>query len=368
MRKGEAMLKQSWHKVAAAAALLVVAAAAYAAETTTYTYDSRGRLVKVEHAGSVNDGVITQYGLDKADNRTNVTVTGAPNIITGTAAGDTLNGTAAYDIVYGLGGNDWINLHHGPNDSAFGGDGNDVIFFRGAMTAADTIDGGAGADQIALQGNYSAGLTLGTGITAVESFGFLSASDNRFGGGGTGPFSYSIVTINQNVLAGQNMAFDATGLGPAETLTFNGAAETDGAFSLFGGQGNDSLAGGTGNDIIQGALGADVLTGRGGGDTFKYRTANDSTATSTDNITDFTSGDIVHLSIVDANSQVAGDQAFTFIGSSAFSGTAGQLRAQQQTGNQWLVQGDVDGNGTADLTLTLTSADGHALTSADFVL
>ena len=72
------MLKQSWSKVAVAAASFCVAASAYASETTTYTYDSRGRLVKVEHAGTVNDGVTTQYGLDKADNRTNVNVA-SPN-------------------------------------------------------------------------------------------------------------------------------------------------------------------------------------------------------------------------------------------------------------------------------------------------
>ncbi len=362
------MVGQSWWKVVAAAALLGSAAAAYASETTTYTYDPRGRLVKVEHSGTVNDGIVTQYGLDKADNRTNVTVTGAPNIVTGTAAGDTLNGTAGNDIVYGLGGNDWINLHHGGNDIGYGGDGNDVVFFRGAYSAADIVDGGAGADQIALQGNYAAGLTLGTGITAVESFGLLSSTDNRFGGGGAGPFVYSITTIDQNVPAGQNVSFDGTGLGATETFTFDGAAESDGAFSLFGGQGNDALAGGAGNDVIQGSLGADTLTGRGGGDTFKYRTASDSTAAASDNITDFTTGDIIHLSIIDANSTVAGDQAFSFIGPNAFGGVAGQLRVQLQSGNQWLVQGDVDGNGSADFSLTLTSADAHSPTAADFVL
>src|SRR6185436_13568208 len=101
---------------------------------------------------------------------------------------------------------------------------------------------------------------------------------------------------------------------------------------------------------------------------FKFRTASDSTAAASDNITDFTTGEIIHLSVVAANTQVAGDQAFAFIGSSAFGGVAGQLRAQLQSGNQWLVQGDVDGNGTADFSLTLTSADGHSLTAADFVL
>lgn len=53
-------------------------AAAVASETITYSYDARGRLIKVEHSGTVNNGVVANYTLDKAENRTNVKVTGAP--------------------------------------------------------------------------------------------------------------------------------------------------------------------------------------------------------------------------------------------------------------------------------------------------
>lgn len=56
-----------------------VAAAAYAAETITYRYDARGRLVRVERTGTINNGVTTNYTIDKADNRTNKTTTGSPN-------------------------------------------------------------------------------------------------------------------------------------------------------------------------------------------------------------------------------------------------------------------------------------------------
>lgn len=47
-------------------------------ETITYRYDARGRLIKVERSGSVNNGIVTNYSYDKADNRTNKTTTGAP--------------------------------------------------------------------------------------------------------------------------------------------------------------------------------------------------------------------------------------------------------------------------------------------------
>ncbi|HYN46650.1 MAG TPA: hypothetical protein VES64_08170 [Allosphingosinicella sp.] len=51
---------------------------AWAAETITYTYDSRGRLVKVMRTGTINNNVQAEYKYDKADNRTNVNVT-SPN-------------------------------------------------------------------------------------------------------------------------------------------------------------------------------------------------------------------------------------------------------------------------------------------------
>jgi uncharacterized protein involved in exopolysaccharide biosynthesis len=61
-------------KIALTAAALAAAAAALASETVTYTYDARGRLVKVERSGTVNNGVQAEYEYDKGDNRTNVNV------------------------------------------------------------------------------------------------------------------------------------------------------------------------------------------------------------------------------------------------------------------------------------------------------
>ena len=62
---------------AALAAICGLVDFAAATETTTYTYDAKGRLIKVVHSGTVNNGVTVDYTHDDADNRTNVTVTGA---------------------------------------------------------------------------------------------------------------------------------------------------------------------------------------------------------------------------------------------------------------------------------------------------
>jgi YD repeat-containing protein len=59
--------------------IAIVSTAAAASETIVYSYDAKGRLVKVERSGTVNNNVTANYSHDKADNRTNVTVTGSPN-------------------------------------------------------------------------------------------------------------------------------------------------------------------------------------------------------------------------------------------------------------------------------------------------
>lgn len=60
-----------------AVVVAAVPVAATATETITYSYDAKGRLVKVVHTGTVNNGVVKEYTHDKADNRKKVKVTGA---------------------------------------------------------------------------------------------------------------------------------------------------------------------------------------------------------------------------------------------------------------------------------------------------
>lgn len=71
-------MKHTLHLLAACG-LTALASAAQAGETITYTYDAKGRLVKVVHTGTVNNNVQTTYTHDKADNRKNTTTTGSPN-------------------------------------------------------------------------------------------------------------------------------------------------------------------------------------------------------------------------------------------------------------------------------------------------
>ena len=73
------MVRRSWWEVAVIAAAIGISAAASATETINYSYDSRGRLVKVVRNGTTTNNVSSNYSYDKADNRTNVTVNGSSN-------------------------------------------------------------------------------------------------------------------------------------------------------------------------------------------------------------------------------------------------------------------------------------------------
>ncbi|MDB5669875.1 MAG: hypothetical protein JWO25_834, partial [Alphaproteobacteria bacterium] len=79
----------------------------------------------------------------------------------------------------------------------------------------------------------------------------------------------------------------------------------------------------------------------------------------------FTNGDKIDLSFIDANTATPDiNDAFAFIGAAAFSHVAGELRAFQSAG-QWIVEGDVNGDGIADLVIAVNGAP--TITAGDFV-
>jgi uncharacterized protein RhaS with RHS repeats len=64
-------MRKSLEWVLTGTLLAGIAAAAVASEAVRYSYDAKGRLIRVEHNGSINNGVITSYTYDHADNRIN---------------------------------------------------------------------------------------------------------------------------------------------------------------------------------------------------------------------------------------------------------------------------------------------------------
>ena len=177
-----------------------------------------------------------------------------------------------------------------------------------------------------------------------------------FGGSDT-YYGHAGDTLFMELLGGNDTAYGYGG-----TDEFEGGAGND---LLDGGTGNDDLNGGSGNDTLIGGHGTDILFGGTQADKFVFKSASDSIrgATRRDTIIDFNKvqGDKIDLSMIDGNSTVAGNQAFTFIGAAAFSGVKGQLKYQGG-----IVAGDFNGDKIADFEIALTTSP--ALAKTDFIL
>lgn len=132
---------------------------------------------------------------------------------------------------------------------------------------------------------------------------------------------------------------------------------------LYGDAGHDTLLGGSGEDRLQGGDGNDKLTGGTEADTFVF---DNTLLGDTDTIVDFrrSEGDRIRMSGVDGNANLAGHQDFTFIGTGAFTGQAGQLHYSSD-GFETLLTGDINGDAVADFTIKLVDAPG--LIASDFI-
>lgn len=201
--------------------------------------------------------------------------------------------------------------------------------------------------------------------------------------GGKSGTTIRVVDIGENDLGvpAKNVSFDdntvfvnVDGLNyhPGDLLSLNVGLDIDGsakADRLTGLSGRDWLHGEGGKDILSGGAGADILTGGLGADRFDYNDITESTAglSGRDRILDFSQleHDRIDISGIDADIDRTGNQRFHFIDDDAFSGSAAEVRAVA-SGASTLVQGDVDGDGKADFSITLSGA--FHLKAGDFIL
>jgi Ca2+-binding RTX toxin-like protein len=142
---------------------------------------------------------------------------------------------------------------------------------------------------------------------------------------------------------------------------------TNGADGVYGYDGKDTLFGLGGDDWLEGGKDADVLNGGTGSDVFVFAAATDSTVGAPDQIVGFEgagpgAGDRLDFSAVDANTRVAGNQAFTV-------GASGTLRSIEKGGVTEIL-GDTNGNGIADFRLLIHDGawDASSYSVADAIL
>jgi Ca2+-binding RTX toxin-like protein len=155
----------------------------------------------------------------------------------------------------------------------------------------------------------------------------------------------------------------------ANAITGNGGMNFlsghDGSDNLLGLGGNDQLFGGNGDDILRGGTGVDVLTGNGGADRFIFDDLETAVGSRADRIADFSAaqGDLIDLSLIDANTTTLGDSFFTYLGGRPFqSGLApGQLRYVAD-GADVILQGSTNTDTAAEFEIRLANLSTPPLT------
>ena len=343
---------------------------------------------------------------------------------------DTVDGGTGNDYIHGGNGNDSL-VGGGGRDTIYGGAGNDVIRSSGqgvydgqggndivyaGLGTPETLRGGAGTDMLdttSFSGDYRVDLASGATNYAGESFiqfenlragsgddTLLGTNDRNVMQGGNGDDRISGRDGNDS-LYGQN-GDDYLGGGSGNDYMRGGndndrmsghggndrmygdagndwMAGQDGDDLLNGGLGDDTLSGGAGDDVLIGSTGRDVMTGGSGEDVFRFYSTSDSpfgVSTTYDRITDFQGAGInftfatedkIDLSSIDANVNLAGNQAFVFTGTT--SGGAGTIWMQDVGGETWL-RVNTDSDSTPEMTVRIVDGTDTASDywAGDFVL
>jgi Ca2+-binding RTX toxin-like protein len=307
-------------------------------DTASYRWDKAGVTVDlaiVIAQNTIGSGIDTLVGIEnlegsdyndtlRGDAGDNVIITGAGNNLVEARAGN--------DTIYSTGNNDKI----------YAGEGNDKII---AQFSNSIFDGGAGNDTLDLS-NWTQPVHVDLAVTTAQTVsaivGLPSVVDTIVGIENVIGSTYgdNVLSGNDadNVLTCSNSDTVFTGLNTPNVGTND---------TLDGRGGNDTLTGGAGNDTLTGGTGADTFIFNGGG--------------GVDLITDFNAaeGDKINL-----HNTTWGNIPLTYIGESAFSSVAGQVRVTGAVGNQ-TVEIDHLGNGLYIEVIHVN--DAQALNVNDFI-
>ncbi|MGV6847638.1 MAG: hypothetical protein ACWA5A_04590 [Marinibacterium sp.] len=201
-----------------------------------------------------------------------------------------------------------------------------------------------------------------TTVTKIAGQADIVTTDYKVGKGGTtikGGDDHDII------LGGKG---DDTLKGGKGVDHIDGGTQND---AIYGGKDGDFLYGGGGTDDLYGGRGMDTLSGGKGADDFVFHDPKEThqRISKSDKIIDFESrganADHIDLSEMDADIHSTGYQPFDFIGTNDFSGKSGELRYFHNP-KYTIVQGDVDGDGSADFSIRLSGS--HDLLGSHFYI
>jgi Ca2+-binding RTX toxin-like protein len=132
----------------------------------------------------------------------------------------------------------------------------------------------------------------------------------------------------------------------------------------FGGFGHDVLRGGYGDDSLTGGASGDILDGGPGSDTFVFHAGN-SNLNDRDHITDFSSLDVIDLSMIDVIGTSNAEAPFRFVDSESTQAGTVWITGKYENWTVWVNQ---DG-GAPDMAINVTLSGGlNTLAKADFLL
>jgi Ca2+-binding RTX toxin-like protein len=265
---------------------------------------------------------------------------GGSNVLRGGAGQDNLLGGGGADLMYG--GTDGDSYYvDNPGDIAWeyaGDGGTDVVW----ASVSYHLPAGSEIEQLNVE-DYNSTAPINLTGNEFNQFLFGSAGDNVLDGGagadhmygGKGNDTYivdnpgdvlfengDIHSTPQNESEGfdtvlTSVSYDVGLYNEIEVLQGIGNAD----IQLVGSLDDNRIIGNDGNNVIFGSYGKDTVTGGGGADLFAWNSIDEMGHSNFDPeiVTDFQPHfDLLGLSLIDANEMVAGDQAFTFIDTAAF--------------------------------------------------
>ncbi|WP_280370124.1 calcium-binding protein [Pseudomonas sp. BN411] len=278
--------------------------------------------------------------------------------LTGSNFNDTLTGNAGANTLDGGLGNDVL----------IGGDGSDIYFVNAAgdvVSETNAVAATGGTDTVySSLGAYTlganvenlrllaAGAANGTGNALANTL-FAGAGNNVLdGGAGVDTASYLYATAAVTASLAVTIA-QATGGSGSDTLL--------NVESLTGSNFNDILTGNAAANVLNGGLGVDQLAGGAGADLFDFNALGEmGVGALRDVVKDFKTveGDKLDLSTLDANAATVANEAFSFIGASAFSANAtGQVRFANG-----VLFGSTDADAVAEFEISLLGVASFAST------